>query len=272
MKKVVALILCTVMLMSFCACGKSKEAQNVDDLILAIGEVSIDSASKIKTAEDAYEALSDKDKEKVENYSILESSKSELDKIKKEIAEESEFREAYTSLKDQITGMNTLCDSINSSIQIIWDNVGSEVFYAYLDTMLTLSSQDAEDAVRKDWYRDNQTFAMIQYAWEGKSLVNYHYDQDEITEIIDKSVDFSKSYESAEALNETLSDDVKAFRDKYSSKHQRETDNMNDWYLESSLYAEYALYPSGYLSTYKSQCDEYALNISRYSKIAESYE
>lgn len=47
MKKIIALMLCAVVLLSLCACGKSKEAQNVDDLILAIGEVSIDSAEKI---------------------------------------------------------------------------------------------------------------------------------------------------------------------------------------------------------------------------------
>lgn len=71
MKKIIALMLCAVVLLSLCACGKSKEAQNVDDLILAIGEVSIDSAEKIAVAEEAYNALSDKDKSKVENFSVL---------------------------------------------------------------------------------------------------------------------------------------------------------------------------------------------------------
>lgn len=271
MKKVIVFLLLAAMICSLCACGKSKEAQNVDDLIMAIGEVSIDSADKIKAAEDAYEALDEKDREKVECYSVLDSSKKELEDIEKEIAEENEFRRTYASLNKRLTEMNTLCDSINSSIQIIWDNVGSDIFYAYLDTLLTMSSPEEEEAVRNDWYQDNQTFAMIQRAWTGKSLVTYHYSSSEIKEIIDKSVDFSKNYDRVEVLNETLGDDVKEFRNKFSSKHQREVDNLNDWYLESSLYAEFALYPSGYLSNYKSQCDEYALNISRYSKIAESY-
>ena len=62
MKKIIALVLCAVMLLSLCACGKSKKVQNVDDLILAIGEVSLDSADKIETAESAYAELSEKDK------------------------------------------------------------------------------------------------------------------------------------------------------------------------------------------------------------------
>lgn len=72
MKKIIALMLCAVMLLSLCACGKSKEAQNVDDLILAIGEVSIDSAEKIAVAEEAYNALSDKDVWNIIHFAILQ--------------------------------------------------------------------------------------------------------------------------------------------------------------------------------------------------------
>ena len=68
MKKTIALLLSIILLLSLCACGKSKEAQAVDDLIIAIGEVSIDSAEEIESAENAYNALSEKDKKNVENY------------------------------------------------------------------------------------------------------------------------------------------------------------------------------------------------------------
>ena len=108
MKKVIVFLLLAAMMCSLCACGKSKEAQNVDDLIMAIGEVSIDSADKIKAAEDAYEALGEKDREKVEYYSVLDSSKKELEDIEKEIAEENEFRRTYASLNKRLTEMNTL--------------------------------------------------------------------------------------------------------------------------------------------------------------------
>ena len=82
MKKIIAILLAVILLLSLCACGKSKEAQAVDDLIMAIGEVSLDSAEEIESAENAYNALSEKDRENVENYAILETSRETLDNLK----------------------------------------------------------------------------------------------------------------------------------------------------------------------------------------------
>ena len=59
-----------------CACGKSKQAQEADDLILAIGEVSLDSAAAIETAENAVSELSDRQRNQLENREILESARS----------------------------------------------------------------------------------------------------------------------------------------------------------------------------------------------------
>lgn len=101
MKKIIALVLCAVMLLSLCACGKSKKVQNVDDLILAIGEVSLDSADKIETAESAYAELSEKDKEKVENYSILLDARKTYD-IKKEEARQEAVQKILESINDTI--------------------------------------------------------------------------------------------------------------------------------------------------------------------------
>ena len=50
-----------------CGCGKSESVRNVENLINGIGEVSIESGEVIKQAEEAYEALSEEDKNKVEN-------------------------------------------------------------------------------------------------------------------------------------------------------------------------------------------------------------
>ena len=81
MKKAVCLIFSIMMLLALSACGKSKEAARVDDLILSIGEVSLESNEAIGAAEDAYNALTDKDKADVEHYSDLEEAKSEFEKM-----------------------------------------------------------------------------------------------------------------------------------------------------------------------------------------------
>ena len=54
-----------------------KEAAQVDDLILSIGKVSLESDEAIVAAEEAYNALLDKDKADVEHYPELKEAKLE---------------------------------------------------------------------------------------------------------------------------------------------------------------------------------------------------
>lgn len=65
MKKVMAIILTFVMCLSLCACGKSKNATECEQLINAIGEVSVDSGEAIEVAEKAYNILSEKEKDSI---------------------------------------------------------------------------------------------------------------------------------------------------------------------------------------------------------------
>lgn len=71
MKKVMAIILTFAMCLSLCACGKSKEATECENLINAIGDVSIDSGEAIEIAETAYEALSSDDKESISESVVV---------------------------------------------------------------------------------------------------------------------------------------------------------------------------------------------------------
>ena len=75
MRKAVALVLCAVMLLSLCACGKRKEVKSVEKSIASIGEVTLDSEAQI-------DALSKEEKEGVKNYSALKEAEAQLKKIK----------------------------------------------------------------------------------------------------------------------------------------------------------------------------------------------
>jgi len=57
MKKSSIVVILIVFALMLCACGKSKQAQEADDLILAVGEVSLDSAAAIETAENAASSI-----------------------------------------------------------------------------------------------------------------------------------------------------------------------------------------------------------------------
>jgi len=71
MKKAVVLIMVLIMLVGLVGCGKSEEAKNVEAMIDAIGEVTKESGPAIIAAEDAYNDLSEEDKESIDNYSVL---------------------------------------------------------------------------------------------------------------------------------------------------------------------------------------------------------
>lgn len=70
MKKTIAIFLAVVMCISLAGC-KSK-AQKVDDMILSIGEITLDSEETLAEVRDAYSQLDDEDKAAVENYTLLE--------------------------------------------------------------------------------------------------------------------------------------------------------------------------------------------------------
>lgn len=103
MKRIVSLIAILAVCVSFCACGTSKEAQKADELILSIGEVTLDSEPSILAAKIYYDTLTDKQKSQVENYSILESAIIVVDSLKKEEELrkiEEEYAQIYESAKD----------------------------------------------------------------------------------------------------------------------------------------------------------------------------
>lgn len=80
MKKTIAIILVLVMCVSLCSC-KSKDVKNVETLIDAIGEVTVNSEQAITDAEEAYASLDDDEKADVENYELLTSARADFDAL-----------------------------------------------------------------------------------------------------------------------------------------------------------------------------------------------
>lgn len=87
MKKIISLLLVLAMCFGLCACGKSQAVKNAEELIAGLAFVDEKSGAEIIEAINAYSALSQEDKEKVENYDILVEAKDTYLKIK--------YREAY---------------------------------------------------------------------------------------------------------------------------------------------------------------------------------
>lgn len=76
--KAMYFLLAFILCFGLAACGVSKEVKTTTDMISQIGKVSIDKTEQILAAEDAYNALSEKQKAQVENYQTLVDAKEEL--------------------------------------------------------------------------------------------------------------------------------------------------------------------------------------------------
>ena len=105
MKRTIATIISICLCIGLCACGgdteptevaKSAEAQKADELILAIGEVSLDKEPAILAAQAYYGTLTDSQKAQVENYDILTTAISSLDDLKNQ----EEYQQIYANAKE----------------------------------------------------------------------------------------------------------------------------------------------------------------------------
>ena len=122
MKKLLIYILAMCLCVSLCACGrnaesvettviqqteevteeaKSVEAQKADELILAIGEVSMESESAILAAKAYYDTLTNEQILQVENVDILESAIEDFDTLKKEDEYKAIYNQAVKYEKNQ---------------------------------------------------------------------------------------------------------------------------------------------------------------------------
>ena len=81
MKRTVALAILAALLLTLCACGKVRQA---DD---AIGNVTAEIGAQIEAAEAAVEALNDKQRDKLPNLTVLEEAQTEYETVLEEQAE-----------------------------------------------------------------------------------------------------------------------------------------------------------------------------------------
>lgn len=85
MKRVLLILLVgVVMCLLLCSCGKSKAAVDVDNMILEIGEVTLESGDKIADAEKAAGDLTESEYKQLEQISILEEARVTYDQLVEE--------------------------------------------------------------------------------------------------------------------------------------------------------------------------------------------
>lgn len=84
MKKIIALFLVFMLCLSLLGCGKSDAAKAVDQMIADLGSITLESEEAIIAAETTYSALTEEQKDELDNYALLVSARITLDKLKTE--------------------------------------------------------------------------------------------------------------------------------------------------------------------------------------------
>ncbi|MCL2695485.1 MAG: hypothetical protein FWE69_04060 [Clostridiales bacterium] len=109
MKKALIILMVVLLLAAMLVgCGKDKEVAKAEELIAAIGEVSLENEISINAAQGYYDTLTDKQKGQVENYSILVAANEELGNLK---AEE-EYKRIYA---------NAISHEENNAIELAYE-------------------------------------------------------------------------------------------------------------------------------------------------------
>ena len=111
MKRIAALLLCAIMLLSLCACGKSEAVSAAENAIKDIGEVTADSGDAIARAQKLYSILTESEKEKVSNRLALIEAQDEFKELQGDVTYTS-ANEAYEKLNEAaelcISGMKSI--------------------------------------------------------------------------------------------------------------------------------------------------------------------
>lgn len=277
MKKIFSLILALSICVSLCACGKSDEAAAVDEMILAIGEVSIDNISAVEDASRAYDLLSEKDRKSIEYYDVLIKAKDQAIKVQEE-HEKAQEKLFYDELNRLTNGLIDIYESgkyvINDTITI-WDNVGVDQFWMVYQSVLLLDGgmTKAElDAVFKAATGRNAdlTIWAAAYGLRPKYAENSYAgslkSEKEVNEILDLCYTFNINYKLISESMSPLAEEIKAFRNEHKDKYQSELEALNELCLEINLYVDFILEPSGSLSSYTSSNRTYQSNIERLIK------
>lgn len=204
--------------------------------------------------------------------------------------EEDDFNEEYASMIERIEVLNYDTSRITGIIYGIWDRFTVSHFescFVVLRILVEGTTLEVLDLADENKYQFLGTAACCLFPseyWDDDIEYDYRHwlniqnaakaleaDSVKAQEVLDAAIEFNNVYDSLTATDEALSTDLKAFQEKYAEKHEEEVETLRDWILESSMYVDHAVNPSGSLIEYGNRITEYEENLTRFSKAAKAY-
>ena len=133
MKRCLSVLLAVLLCLSLCACGKQEKEQvlQVEELIRAIGEVNAESGPRIEAAEQAYNALEEKEREQVGGAFYLPLARKELEKLLAEQAEKEAAASEKAARQSYELSVQGDWDESEDILEQIAENVDMLVGYLY---------------------------------------------------------------------------------------------------------------------------------------------
>lgn len=256
MKKIISLVLALVMCLSLCACGKSEEVKAVEEKIASIGEVSIDKADIIQEVNQAYEALSDKDKEKVENFDILQKSTDALQKA------------MFTDIADKCKEMNAGSDLVAQSVIEVWENVGGKDFWTWYGTILKFQNESVANIDINDG-KNALYWEMPAYALGKTKSTFVDISIEDRQDIVDTCIVLANMYYGIQEMNEQVNQDYSIYKDLFEDEYADECQFLREWYLASSVFVEFATNPTGNRNDYSTKLTEHNSTMYAFQKEAD---
>ena len=282
MKKIISLVLVFVMCLSLCACGKSEAVVNVEKLISAIGEVSLESKIAIDEAQKAFDALSTDEKADVENYFVLVESHDtfkQLEAIEEqrlleeaEEAKKTNAKEVYENIKSAWT----IANQVGTGIYNVWHGwvyEKEEMSSGGLQFFADKASLSLEDIVEGFAARNyvNEQFAKTGIYWIEISDADKEFYRDATVKAFEKASK-AKQYagmsdvlwgtvysfmldgyiDGAQTLLESAKQELKELPADYEYYSA-----LKDFYTTTSALVDFCGSPSGSLDQYKVLLNDY---------------
>lgn len=230
MKKSITLILCAIMLLALCACGKSEAVSATENAIKEIGEVTVDSGDAIAKAQKLYGILTESEKEKVGNRMALFEAQDAFDALYGDVTYES-AKTAYTELHDAanlcISGMKSIYNAWNQTLSSADMN---EFGRFRVDTMDLRRASGVEDR----WIMAGEDALGIEHgSWVDWSYAGY---------IVQAALEAKGVYDTIDTELAEAGDIIRGLSESEDSTY---SPKLNDYYSAIYSYVDFFKNPSG---------------------------
>lgn len=288
MKRGMLLVLALVICLSLCACGKSEAVKKVEEQISAIGEVSLDSKNAIDSAQQAFDALPEDEKAKVENYFQLVESQTAIKEL--EELEEQRLIEEQEKVKlvmgketyDNIKASWYVVNQMGSDLYSIWhgcifkkDEMSKNGIQFFVDNT-SLNEKDVIEGLASRNYV-NEQYAKTGKKWNdvGEDVKQFY--RDATIELFEKASkqglvpamdDSLLSIVNAYALNGMVYNVRQALETAKQNMNELTDDSNYDslkgFYTTTSNLLDFCMSPSGSFEQYKTLLNDYRKEARNY--------